>query len=114
MRSRTQLRKDDWKNRQKRTAEEGHRYLGGNRTGIESAAAHAGEQGHRLQDLPSDAVGYGVGGNLIEVMAQRGDCVDADDTGDDLNGPASLNPLRRRAAPSERFMRPPVVRLCGW
>jgi len=68
LRSRTELRKDVWKNRQKRTADEGQSYLGDNRTGIESTAIHAGEEGHRLQNLPSDAVGNGVSGNLIEVL----------------------------------------------
>ena len=95
-----QLRKDDWKNRQKRTADEGHRHLGGNRTGIKSAAAHPGEQGHRLQNLPSDAVGYGVGGDLIEVLAQRGDCVGADDTGDDLKGASKSQSIGDREPPS--------------
>ena len=77
MRPRTQLRKDAWKNYRKRTADDGDRYLGDNRTGIDSTA-HAGEQGHRPQNLPSDEGGNCVGGNLIEMLAQRGNCVGAD------------------------------------
>jgi hypothetical protein len=79
-----QLRKDAWKNCRKRTADDGHRYLGDNRTGIDSTA-HAGEQGHRPQNLPSDAVGNCVGGNLIEVVAQRGNYIGAEDAGGQLD-----------------------------
>jgi hypothetical protein len=61
-------------------------------------------KGHRLQNLPSDAVGYGVGGNLIEVLAQRGNCVDADDTGDDLNGPSMSQSIETESRPRNQAL----------
>lgn len=83
MRSRTQLRKDAWKNRQKRTADEGHRYLGGNRTGIQSAAAHPGKQRDRLQNLRSHTVAYSSGDDVVELLLKSDHCVGARSTSDD-------------------------------
>ena len=49
-------------------------------------------------------VGYSVGGNLIEVLTQRGDRVGADDTGDDLNGASKSQSIEKETRPRNQAL----------